>query len=122
MNADPDIQTEFFDSYTTALLDRDAAAIADLYAVPGLIEFPGQRIAVTDTKQTEEFFTGAFGQYAEVTEAEAKVSVVAATEHSIWADVTWHYHGGADDERNMYQLVRTEAGWKIAVLTPLTLE
>lgn len=39
--------------------------------------------------------------------------------HSIWVDVTWTYHGGAPDERNMYQLVRTDEGWKIAVLTPL---
>src|SRR5699024_151749 len=47
--------------------------------------------------------------------------VIASTEHSIWADVTWRYHGGAPDERNMYQLVQTDDGWKIAVLTPLTL-
>lgn len=121
MNANTDVQTEFFDSYTRALLDRDAVAIADLYAVPAQIEFPGQRIAVTDASQTKDFFAAAFAQYEEVKDADAAVEVVASTGHSIWADVTWRYRGGAPDERNMYQLVRIDGRWKIAVLTPLTL-
>ncbi|WP_166969255.1 Cif family virulence factor [Brevibacterium atlanticum] len=122
MNENNEVHTEFFATYTHALLDRDAAAIADHYAVPALIEFPGQRILVTDARQTEDFFAGAFGQYAEVAQADADITVAAKTDHSIWADVTWHYHGGAPDERNMYQLVRADEGWKIAVLTPLVLE
>lgn len=69
MDENSEVHTQFFDSNTAALLDRDAAS----------------------------------------------------TGHSIWADVTWKYQGGAPDERNMYQLVRTDAGWKIAVLTPLEL-
>ncbi|BAU96796.1 hypothetical protein N24_2534 [Corynebacterium suranareeae] len=87
--------------------------------MPALIEFPEHAIAVTDSNQTEEFFAGAFGQYEGVTVAEAVVEVVAATRHSIWADVTWNHHGGAPVERKMYQLVRTGDDWKIAVLTPL---
>lgn len=122
MNANPEVHTEFFASYTRALLDRDAAAIADHYAVPAQIEFPGQRIAVTDARQTEGFFGGAFGRYAEVAEVDSDIAVVAETDHSIWADVTWRYHGAAPDERNMYQLVRIEEAWKIAVLTPLIVE
>lgn len=110
---------EFFDVYTRALLDRDAKAIAGHYAVPALIEFPGQAIAVSEASQTEEFFAGAFGQYEGVWAIDAAVDVVAATSHSIWADVTWDHHGGAPDERNMYQLVSIGEGWKIAVLTPL---
>src|SRR5699024_4647783 len=121
MNENNDVHTEFFDTYTRALIDRDAAAIADHYAVPALIEFPGQRISVTDASQTESFFAGAFGQYEAVTEVDAAVSAIASTGHSIWADVTWRYRGRAPDERNMYQLVQTDDGWKIAVLTPLTL-
>lgn len=113
------IAREFFDAYTRALLDRDAGAVAGHYAVPALIEFPEQAIAVTDAGQTEDFFAGAFGQYENVSAADATVDVVAATGHSIWADVTWDHHGGAPDERNMYQLVRSGDGWKIAVLTPL---
>lgn len=113
------IAREFFDAYTSALLDRDAKAIAGHYAVPALIEFPERAIAVSDPGQTEEFFAGAFGQYEGVSRAEAAVAVVAATGHSIWADVTWNHHGGAPDERNMYQLVRGGEGWKIAVLTPM---
>lgn len=113
------IAGSFFDAYRGALLDRDAAAVATMYAVPALIVFPGQIIAVSDARQTEEFFAGAFGQYADVTAADTTISIVAATAHSIWADVTWDYHGGAPDERSMYQLVDTDSGWKIAVLTPL---
>ena len=122
MDGNKDVHTEFFDTYTRALIERDAAVIADHYAIPALIEFPGHRISVTDAAQTESFFAGAFGQYEGVTEANAAVSVVASTEHSIWVDVTWTYYGAAPDERNMYQLVRTDDGWKIAVLTPLTLD
>lgn len=59
--------TEFFDSYRRALLDRDAAGIAAHYAVPALIEFPGQAIAVSDAAQTKSFFASAFDQYADVT-------------------------------------------------------
>jgi len=127
MDENNDVHTEFFDSYTRAVIDRDAAAIAAHYAVPALIEFPGQRILVTDAGQTEGFFAQAFGQYEGVTELDADVAVAAATEHSIWADVTWKYSGGgadsdvAPDERNMYQLVQVDDGWKIAVLTPLEL-
>ena len=121
MNENNEVHTQFFDTYTRALIDRDASAIADHYAVPALIEFPGQRILVTEAAQTESFFANAFGQYSGVTEVNADVTVAASSEHSIWADLTWKYQGGAPDERNMYQLVRTDAGWKIAVLTPLEL-
>ena len=113
------IAREFFDGYTRALLDRDAKAISDFYAVPALIEFPEQAIAVSDANQTEEFFAGAFDQYEGVRVTRAVVEVVAATSHSIWADVTWNHHSGAPNERNMYQLIRTGDDWKIAVLTPL---
>ena len=113
------IAQQFFDSYTRALLDRDAQAIAEHYAVPALIEFPEQAIAVSDARQTEEFFAGAFGQYEGVSRSDAAMEVVAATGHSIWADVSWHHHGGAPDERSMYQLVRNGDKWTIAVLTPL---
>lgn len=113
------VATEFFDSYKSALIDRDAQDVAGHYAVPALIEFPGQAIAVSDAAQTEQFFAGAFGQYDDVTDVDAAVRVVAATGHSLWVDVAWDHHGGAPDERNMYQLVRVDDGWKIAVLTPL---
>ncbi|GAB3305468.1 hypothetical protein EK0264_04790 [Epidermidibacterium keratini] len=113
------IAESFFDAYQSALLDRDAEAVARMYAVPALIAFPGQVIAVSDARQTEDFFTGAFGQYAGVTAADTTIRIVAATAHSIWADVAWDNHGGAPDERNMYQLIHTDADWKIAVLTPL---
>lgn len=116
---DNTIAASFFDTYTRALLDRDAKTIAEHYAVPALIEFPDQPVPVSDTSQTEQFFTGAFGQYEGVSTARATIEVIAETGHSIWADVTWTYAAGAPVEHNLYQLVRTPAGWKIAVLTPL---
>lgn len=109
----------FFENYRRALLDRDASRIAGYYAVPALIEFPDQPIPVTSSAQTEHFFAGAFDQYQGVTEAHAVISVVAATAHSVWADVTWTYNANVPGERNLYQLIRTGEEWKIAVLTPL---
>lgn len=97
MNEDNEVHTQFFDAYTRALIDRDVSAIADHYAVPALIEFPGQRILVTEVAQTESFFASAFGQYSGVTEVDVDVTVAASTEHSIWADVSWKYQGGAPD-------------------------
>lgn len=47
-----------------------------------------------------------------------EVHVIAETEHSVWADVRW-FHDGTDAERFVYQLVRSDGAWKIAVLTPM---
>lgn len=116
------VAEEFFDTYTRHLLSRDAAALADAYAVPALIELPRQRILVTDAAQTEQFFAGAFGQYEGVEDASTTITVPAATDHSIWVVVEFGYDGPDDvipGERNMYQLVRVDAEWKIGVLTPL---
>ena len=113
------IAQQFFDSYTRALLDRDAKAIAEHYAVPALIEFPDHPIAVSEASQTEQFFSGAFGQYDGVSTTHATIKVVAETGHSIWADVTWTHDAGVPSERLLYQLVRSGSDWRIAVLTPL---
>ncbi|WP_166997387.1 nuclear transport factor 2 family protein [Paramicrobacterium fandaimingii] len=111
---------KFFDAYAQALLDRDAAAIAQLYAVPALILFPGQSVAVSSVEQTEQFFNSSFEQYHGISEASSDITVVAEAEHSIWADVTWTY-GGGPAERFIYQLVNADGVWKIAVLTPISL-
>ncbi|SKC81285.1 nuclear transport factor 2 family protein [Krasilnikoviella flava] len=114
------VAAEFFDRYRQALLDRDEAAVADLYAVPALILFPGQSLPVTSRTQTEQFFGSSWSQYEGVTGMTSDVRVVAATAHSVWADVTWHHDGpGEGTERFVYQLVRTDDGWRIAVLTPM---
>lgn len=112
---------DFFSEYTKALLARDADRIADLYAVPALILFPGSSTPVSDRAQTRDFFSSAMGQYDGVEVARPEIDVVAATDNSIWADVTWHYDPGAAPERNMYQLVLDGEKWRIAVLTPLLL-
>jgi len=112
------IVEDFFNTYGQALLARDAGAIAAQYAVPGLILFPGQSLPVTSPGQTAGFFAGAFGQYEGVDEATSDKVVWAATDHSIWVDVTWSYNTGAS-EQLMYQLVDDSGTWKIAVLTPL---
>ena len=109
---------DFFAAYRQALLARDADALARLYAVPGLILFPGQSVPVSSTEQTRQFFTAAFQQYEGVTQATADVTVLAQTVHSIWVDVTWQYDRG-DGERMIYQLVDADSAWRIAVLTPV---
>ncbi|BDI23690.1 DUF4440 domain-containing protein [Herbiconiux sp. L3-i23] len=113
-----DVVSEFFRRYGDALLARDEAAVAELYAVPALILFPGQSIAVTDRTQTEQFFASAWGQYEGVDETTNTIDVVASGEHSIWADVTW-FSGGRARERFVYQLVGDAGEWKIGVLTPI---
>ena len=109
----------FFDRYQTALLDRDAARIATMYAVPALILFPEASVVVTDRAQTEQFFTASLGQYEGVTEVDHELTITAETSHSVWADVTWSY-GGRPQERFCYQLLCTDDP-QIAVLTPLDL-
>jgi hypothetical protein len=109
---------EFFNRYTEALMARDEKQVASLYAVPGLILFPGQTIAVSDELQTERFFASAWAQYEGVTETHTDITVVAEAPGSVWVDVRWN-HVGAPPERLMYQLVETGGTWKIAVLTPL---
>lgn len=111
---------DFFARYGRALLDRDADAIADMYAVPSLIAFPGRSIAVSDRTQTRDFFASSWSGYDGVTEAEPHPVTVAETGHSIWVDVTWSYNGAAQ-ERYIYQLLNGPAGWRIGVLTPLAL-
>lgn len=109
----------FFDRYRAALLDRDAARIATMYAVPGLILFPGTSVVVTHQQQTEQFFAASFNQYEGVAEVEHEVTIIAEASHSVWADVTWSYDG-RPRERFCYQLLGT-GDPQIAVLTPMDL-
>lgn len=108
----------FFQHYTSALLARDGAAIATMYAVPSLILFPGQSIAVTAAAQTEQFFTSSWSQYDGIATADPRISIIAEGPGTVWADVTWTYDG-AVRERFCYQLIDGEQGTQIAVLTPL---
>lgn len=111
---------EFFTRYAQALLDRDAETIADMYAVPALIAFPGQSIAVSDRSQTRDFFAANWSGYDGVQEADPRAAIVARSGHSIWADVTWSYDG-QPREHYIYQLLDGPNGWQIGVLTPLDL-
>lgn len=112
------IAREFLRDYTQALLSRDARALAAHYAVPALIEAPSGRLTLSDSVQAEQFFAAALGPYEQVTAAEAVMTLVAGTDHSIWIEATWTYDQ-APSERDMYQLVAVDGSWKIAVLTPL---
>ena len=111
---------EFFQRYAAALLARDERAVAALYAVPSLILFPGQSIAVRDAAQTEAFFASSWGQYEGVDAVEKRIEIMGEAPHSVWADVTWSF-GGKAQERFCYQLVAGSDGYQIAVLTPLPL-
>jgi hypothetical protein len=118
MTATDEMLTRFFDRYGSALLRRDATSIAAMYAVPSLVLFPGRSIAVSDAKQTEEFFASSWDQYEGVDAVEKEVVVMDEAPASVWADVTWSY-GGGPRERFCYQLVEGPGGWQIAVLTPM---
>ena len=107
---------QFFDRYAAALVARDARAVADLYAVPSLILFPGRSLAVTDAKQTEEFFASSWGQYDGVDTMTKTLSIMGTGPGTIWADVVWSY-GGEPREHFCYQLVDGPDGPQIAVLT-----
>ena len=109
---------EFFARYAAALLARDERAMAGMYAVPSLILFPGAPIAVSDARQTEEFFASSWGQYEGVDTADREIVVMGEAPGSVWADVTWSY-GGRPRERFCYQLVPGPDGHRIAVLTPM---
>lgn len=111
---------DFFVHYARALLDRDATGIADLYAIPALILFPGQSIAVTERDQVEDFFTSSWGQYEGVKELGRQVTVCGEAPASLWVDVVWSYSGQIR-ERFCYQLIEEGGEWYIAVITPLAL-
>lgn len=112
----------FFDRYQQSLLARDSAAVADLYAVPALIVFPDNVVAVSDQAQTVAFFDSAWSQYEGVDIVDRTMAVMGIDPgHCIWADVTWS-HDGKATERFCYQLVLAGDKWRIAVLTPITLD
>lgn len=113
-----DKAAQFFDSYAAALLARNEKAIARMYAVPSLILFPGQAIAVSDAHQTEEFFASSWSQYEGVDSVERQIAIMGEAPASLWADVTWSYDG-EPRERFCYQLVDGTDGYQIAVLTPM---
>lgn len=115
-----DTAERFFERYAAALLARDAKAIAGMYAVPALILFPGKSIPVTDSKQTEAFFTASWSQYEGVDALDKQIAIMGEAPGSLWADVTWSY-GGQPRERFCYQLIEGSGGYQIAVLTPMEL-
>lgn len=120
MNATNEMVEEFFERYSKALLARDAMAVAEMYAVPSLIVFPGNVIAVSSTQQTEEFFESSWQQYDGVNSVDKEIVVMAEAPGSVWVDVTWS-HDGRPSERMCYQLVAVEDAHQIAVLTPLAI-
>lgn len=120
MNATNTKVEEFFDAYAAALLARDARAVAAMYAVPSLIVFPGNVIAVSSVEQTQAFFESSWDQYEGVEVIERDTRIMAEAPGTLWADVTWS-HDGKPSERLCYQLIEGEGGYQIGVLTPLEL-
>ena len=108
----------FFQRYAAALLARDATAVAEMYAVPALILFPGNAVPVSDRKQTEDFFASSWSQYDGVDTVDSRITIMAEAPGSVWADVTWSY-GAQRQERFCYQLVERDHGYQIGVLTPM---
>ena len=108
----------FFERYQSALLARNEKAIAEMYAIPSLILFPGQSLVVTAPEQTERFFAMAWGQYDGVTAVDRAIEIMGEAPGTVWAVVTWTYDG-SPRERFCYQLVEGLSGYQIAVLTPM---
>ena len=94
--------------------------MAEMYAIPSLILFPGSSIPVSDTSQTEEFFASSWEQYEGVDTVDSQITVMAEAPGSVWADVTWSFEG-QPRERFCYQLIEGTDGYQIAVLTPMEL-
>lgn len=109
---------DFFERYAAALVARDARTIANMYAVPALILFPGTSIPVGDARETEEFFAASMGQYDGVDAVDKEVVIMGEAPGSVWVDVTWSYDGRRQ-ERFCYQLIDGSGGYRIAVLTPM---
>lgn len=116
MTETTDAAHQFFERYADALLARDEQAMARMYAVPSLILFPGTSIAVSNARQTEEFFAASWAQYDGFDAIDQHIVVMGETPNSIWVDVTWSY-GETAKERYCYQLVDRLDGYQIAVLT-----
>jgi hypothetical protein len=91
-----------------------------MYAIPSLILFPGNSIAVSDARQTEEFFAASWEQYEGVDSVDQQVVIMAEAPGSVWANVTWSFQG-QPRERFCYQLIEGADGYQIAVLTPMEL-
>ncbi|HSJ84579.1 MAG TPA: hypothetical protein VLA91_12255 [Acidimicrobiia bacterium] len=120
MTQTTDKANQFFERYSAALLARDEKGMAEMYAIPSLILFPGNSIPVSDTRQTEEFFAASWAQYEGVETVDRQVTVMAEAPGSVWADVTWSFEG-QPRERFCYQLIEGTDGYQIAVLTPMEL-
>jgi hypothetical protein len=115
-----DKANQFFERYSAALLARDETALAEMYAIPSLILFPGNSIPVSDNRQTEEFFAASWEQYEGVETVDRQMTVMAEAPGSVWVDVIWSFEGQAR-ERFCYQLIEGTGGYQIAVLTPMEL-
>ena len=82
MNADT-IAHDFFDTYSHALVARDADAVSSLFATPALILFPGPSIAVQEPSQTADFFLQAWEQYDGIKHTTTDIKVLAQTQYSV---------------------------------------
>jgi ketosteroid isomerase-like protein len=108
----------FFDRYASALLARDEAAVAAMFASPVLLVTPGTPSVPATTDQVEAFFASSWDGYEGIDAFDKQITIMGAGRGSLWAYVTWFYRGQAQ-ERMCYQLVSGDDGWKIAVLTPM---
>lgn len=110
----------FLDRYEAALLARDERTIAQMYAVPSLIVFPGNSTVVADQAQVNEFFASAWEQYEGATEEEHRARLMAEAPGTLWVDVTW-ISPERPRERFCYQLVENDGEYRIGVLTPMAI-
>ena len=117
---------DFFDRYGRALSTIDLDGLADCYHYPSLAVSRSGCLAVTDPQQTRQFFAANGARYHDRGIRAVRIGDLqpAYASEDLWVGLAVLHNLDADGqevgvEHNAYQLVRTPAGWRIAVTTPL---
>lgn len=124
-----DTVSSFFDRYATALMEVDLDTLAECYNYPSLAVSPMGCLAIPNAEMTREFFHGNAEQYRELGVMGVRIANLRPShaDDGVWIGLADLENLDADGnvvgvELNAYQLVhRGDAGWAIAVSTPLTL-
>ncbi len=124
-----DLQTQvvaFFDSYRAAFEQRDAAAIADHFAFPGLVISDAGEITlapITDRPSWIGRLQQLLGMYRAIEVATAQVLALTVTEispHLAVAHIRWGLETAAGqrlyDFTGVYTVAQLDGAWRIVAL------
>ncbi|HUP17318.1 MAG TPA: hypothetical protein VM848_14860 [Acidimicrobiia bacterium] len=120
MTQTTDKANQFFECYAAALLARDKAAMAGMYAIPSLILFPGNFDSGDRCPPNRGVLRRLPGAVRR-----SRFSRPAGSDHGRGSgDCMGRRHlvlSGPTPERFCYQLIEGADGYQIAVLTPMEL-